>query len=413
MKILFVQHKGFINGSGGTEKICSFLANKLSDFGHTIEIATNEYISGKPVFRINDEVLITNIFNKGISQIELKKTFNYKGFNPLKWISHKIQKKLIKRENKKLLKKIGGADELFKQNLHNRSTAWKSYIDSSKPDIIITMSVSSLLEITYGNEYQIPIVNSTNGRPDYDYSDILWYRSPLDMDLLKNAYKQLSGIQILFDSYKDFLPSTFHGKSNVIPNPVPQCLDNEIVNHKISKNKYKIINIASLATDCKQQHLAIESFASVSGKFPNWELHFFGVGNDFDFLNEKIAQLKLQNKVFLNGFTENPVAELKDSDIFIFPSKYEGFPLALTEAMSVGLPSLGFSTCSGVNELIKYTENGFLAKDKEELTMYLEKLMQDGELRHKMGQNAHLEMKKYTPETISFEWEHFLKSFVS
>ncbi|MCU7618343.1 glycosyltransferase [Chryseobacterium sp. PBS4-4] len=413
MKILFVQHKGFINGSGGTEKICSFLANKLSDLGHTMVIATNENVDGKPVFPLNDNVLVTNIFDENISQIEPKKTYNYKGFNPVKWVSYKIEKKLTKRENKSLIKKNGGLDEIFKLNLQNRSKAWKSYIDSLNPDIIVTMSISSLLEITFGNEYQIPIVNSTNGRPDYDYSDILWHRSPFEMDLLKNAYQKLSGIQILFESYKDFLPNTYYGKSNVIPNPVPQCLDNKLVNHKISKNKYKIINIASLATDCKQQHLAIESFAAVSGKFPNWELHFFGVGNDFNFLNEKIKQLNLQDKIFLNGFTETPVSELRDSDIFIFPSKYEGFPLALTEAMSVGLPSLGFVTCSGVNELIKHEENGFLAKDTDELTIYLEKLMQDAELRHNLGQNAHVVMKKYTPETISIEWEHFLKSFVS
>lgn len=413
MKILFIQHKGFINGSGGTEKICSFLANEFCDLGHIVEIATNQDIDGKPVFSLNSKVLFTNIFDKNISQIEIQDTFNYNGFSPLKWIKYKIRKKSIKRKNKSLIKKIGGVDELFKFNLHHRAKAWKSYIDSSKPDIIITMSIGSLLEITFKNEYQIPIVNSTNGRPDYDYSDILWYRSPSEIALLKEAYKKLAGIQILFDSYKDFLPSTFIGKLKVIPNPVPQSLGNEMVNHKDIKSIYKIINIASLATDCKQQHIAIESFASISEYFPDWELHFFGVGNDFNFLSEKIKQLNLQDKIFLNGFTAKPIEELKISNIFIFPSKYEGFPLALTEAMSVGLPSIGFESCSGVNELIKHEINGFLANNTEEFTLYLEKLMQNESLRHKMGQNAYLEMEKYTPKTISNEWESFLKSFTS
>lgn len=412
MKILLIQHKGFINGSGGTEKICSFLADNFCSLGHSVEIATNENIDGKPVFTLNNKVLITNIFNKNISQIELQETFNYKGLNPLKWIWYKIKKKAIKRNNKKLIKRIGGSDELTKLNLHNRAKAWKSFIDSSKPDIIITMSISSLLEITFRNDYTIPIINSTNGRPDYDYSDILWYRSPSEMDLLKEAYKKLSGIQILFGSYKNFLPSTFSGKLKVIPNPVPQFSKNETVNHKDVKSIYKIINIASLATDCKQQHIAIECFAKISEKFPNWEMHFFGVGSDFAFLNEKIMQLNLQDKVFLKGFTDKPVAELQDSDIFIFPSKYEGFPLALTEAMSVGLPSIGFAECSGVNELIKHNENGFLAKNTENLTMYLEKLMQDADLRYTMGQNATLDIKKYHPDTIIEQWDNFLKSLI-
>lgn len=412
MKILFIQHTGFINGSGGTEKICSFLANELSSLGHRVEIATNEDIDGKPIFSLNQDVLVTNIFDKNTPQIVLQKTFNYNGSNLLKWISYKVQKKLIKRDNKRLIKQNGGANELFKLNLHNRSKAWKSYIDVLHPDIIITMSISSLLEITFENEYQIPIINSTNGRPDYDYSDILWYRSPFEMDLLKSAYQKLSGIQVLFESYKDFLPATFQGKAVTIPNPVPQFPDSEMVNLKMIKKRYKIINIGSLATDCKQQHIAVDIFASIAERFPNWDLHFWGLGNDFNFLKDKIQKANLQNRIFLNGFTHDPIAELKDSDIFIFPSKYEGFGLALAEAMSLGLPALGFATCSGVNELIQHNENGFLAQNTEDLKIYLEKLMSDCTLRSELGRKAHFEMNKYTPAKNLEKWNLFLQHFI-
>lgn len=412
MKILFIQHKGFINGSGGTEKICSFLANEFSNLGHTVEIATNEDIDGEPIFTLKQEVLVTNIFDRNIPQIELKKTFNYNGSNPLKWISYKIQKKLIKRDNKKLIKQNGGANELFKLNLHNRSKAWKSYIDALNPDIIITMSISSLLEITFRNEYKIPIINSTNGRPDYDYSDVLWYRSPFEMDLLKDAYQSLAGIQVLFESYKDFLPDTFQGKVVTIPNPVPQFPDSEMVNLKVIKKRYKIINIGSLATDCKQQHIAIDVFASIAEHFPDWDLHFWGLGNDFNFLKDKIQKVNLQNRIFLNGFTHDPIAELKDSDIFIFPSKYEGFGLALAEAMSLGLPTLGFMTCSGVNELIQHDESGFLAQNTEDLKIYLEKLMSDCTLRSELGRKAHFEMSNFTAERNLEKWNFFLLNFI-
>ncbi|MDH6251208.1 glycosyltransferase involved in cell wall biosynthesis [Chryseobacterium sp. H1D6B] len=412
MKILFIQHHNFINGSGGTEKICSFLANGFSDSGHQVEIATNQNIEGKPVFKLNENIKITNIFSDNIPQVELKPVFSYKGSNPLQWITYKVQKKTAKRENKKLLKKFGGSDELFKQNLRHRAKAWKTYIDAVKPDIIVTMTISSLLEITFEQEYQIPIVNSVNGRPDYDYSDILWYRSPSEMDLLKKAYQKLSGIQILFESYRDFLPETFNGKVTVIPNPVPQFADNDIVDHQTSKDKFKIINIASLVTDCKQQHLAIDAFSAVSEKFPNWELHFWGVGSDFDFLNDKIQQLNLQERIFLNGFTDNPMSKLKDSDIFIFPSKYEGFPLALTEAMAAGLPSLGFKNCSGVNELIEHGINGFLVHDEADMADSLKILMQDKQMRQRFGENARLAMKKYTPENVFQQWEKLIDMFI-
>lgn len=412
MKILLIQHHNFLNGSGGTEKIMTFLANGFSDSGHQVEIATNQDIEGKPVFPLSENVKITNIFSDDIVQINLKPTFSYRGSNLFKWIFYKIQKKKIKRENRKLLKQIGGSNELFKQNLQQRAKAWKCYIDAVNPDIIITMSISSLLEITFENEYQIPIINSTNGRPDYDYSDILWYRSPFEMDLLKRAYQKLSGIQVLFDSYKNFLPETFQGRSDTISNPVPQVDEKEVVNHMVKKERYKIINIASLVIDCKQQHLAINIFSKIANKYPNWDLYFWGTGNDYNVLNNQINEAGIGDRVFLKGFTDDPLEQLKSSDIFIFPSKYEGFPLALTEGMAIGLPSIGFESCSGVNELIKHNENGFLATNEEDMMRYLESLMQDDVLRQTFGENAHLSMEKYDRKNVSQQWETLVRSFI-
>jgi len=413
MKILLIQHSGFINGSGGTEKIACLLANHFAALGHDVEIATNQNISGGAVFPLTEGIKLTNIFSSDIVQENLKVLHNYTGKNPFQWVGFKIKKKRAKFSNKNLLKKMNGLDGLYEFNLKKRAEAWKKYIDTVNPDLIITMSIGSLLEITYQNQYTIPIINSVNGRPDYDYSDILWYRSEIEMSLLKESYKHLSAVQILFDSYNDFLPKTFTGKSVTISNPVPQFENDEIVDLTIIKDKYKILHIGTLATDCKQQHVAIDTFAEVVNEFPNWELYFWGVGNDFDLLNKKIKNYQLEDKIFLNGFTDHPVSKLKEADLFIFPSKYEGFGLALAEAMSVGLPGLGFATCSGVNELIKHNITGFLAQDTEELVLFLKRLMSDPDLRAEFGKNAHLEMKKFTPEEMLEKWSLLIEEFIS
>lgn len=61
MKILIIQVRGFLNGSGGTEKICCYLANNLVKNNFEVEIATNENTSGNPFFPLDEEVRITNI----------------------------------------------------------------------------------------------------------------------------------------------------------------------------------------------------------------------------------------------------------------------------------------------------------------------------------------------------------------
>ena len=76
--------------------------------------------------------------------------------------------------------------------------------------------------------------------------------------------------------------------------------------------------------------------------------------------------------------------------------------------MSSGLPVLGLSNCSGVNELIDHSLNGFLAVDNDELAVYLERLIQNSELRSVMGKSGHIKMKNFTPESVIACWTLFL-----
>ncbi|WP_300603228.1 glycosyltransferase [Niabella sp.] len=410
MKILLIQHHGFINGQGGTEKVCSFLADHFAGAGHEVEIATCENITGKAVYVRHSNVKVTNIYSPEIIQKHLRQLFNYPGKHPLRWFAYKIRKKRDKLLNRLLYKRLKGNDGLYLFNLEQRARAWKQFIDATAPDLIITMSLSTVLEITYKNNYTIPIVNSTNGRPDYDYTDRLWYRSPIDMHCLTAAYGNLTAIQILFDSYRSFIPETFTGKCFTIPNPVPQVTAANRANLLTKKERYTIVNIASLVTSCKQQDLAIEIFSGIAYKFPRWDLSFWGTGPDEAVLKNLAEKKGLQNRIFFMGFTPAPLEALKQADIFIFPSKFEGFPLALTEAMAAGLPCIGFRSCSGVNELIQHGENGFLANDPAEMQQLLETLITQPELRQQMGANAHRSMQGYAPERVIEQWTALIEA---
>lgn len=413
MKILLIQHLYFLNGIGGTEKICSILANILSANGYEVEIATNENVVGKPVFTLDKSVRVTNIYDVNLEQKEEIPLYNYKGRNPFLWIKYKIEKKYAKWYNRRLIKRMEGEDKLFQYNLRNRAIAWKSYIDLVKPNLIITMSIGSLLEITYGNTLTIPILDSVNGRPDYDYSNILGGRKSYMVDLLTSSFSKLDGIQILFDSYRKFLPDNFAGECRVITNPIDEVSDTDLVRHSNEKPRFKIIHIGRLDTACKQQHIAIDIFSNLAEKYPTWDLEFWGIGNDFERLKLQIIELGLSKRIFLRGFTDNPIAKMKDADIFIFPSKYEGFGLALAEAMSVGLPSIGFATCSGVNELIKHGENGFLANDREGMELHLEQLINNPLLREQMGIKGKIFIKDFNLDKMTRGWLELVNAVIN
>ena len=414
MRILLIQHINFINGTGGTEKICTFLANQFAKLDYDTHIATNQAIQGQAVFNLDKQVQLTNIYADSIDQIELLPLYNYPGKNPLLWLKFKIKKKLGRLRNSAIRKSKGfhDDDDVYLYNLKQRSNAWKQYIDDLKPDLIITMSLGSLLEITFQQRWDIPIINSTNGRPDYDYTSIVNYKSEIEKTSLRKSFLQADGIQILFDSYHKFLPQEYQGLAQTIPNPIDQRPDFGLVEHKKKKDRYKIINLASLNTSCKQQHLAIKVFAAIKDQYPDWDLEFWGTGEDYAMLTALIQQYSLSDRVFLMGFTDRPEQILLQSDIFLFLSKYEGFPLALGEAMAAGLPCIGLADCSGVNELIIDQKTGFLVSNLSEAENVLKSLISNACLRAELGQAGHERMKNYQEQRVFKGWEALIQRVI-
>ena len=123
--------------------------------------------------------------------------------------------------------------------------------------------------------------------------------------------------------------------------------------------------------------------------------------------------LKLEKQVFLRGVTAEAQKELLKSDICAFPSAFEGFSLALSEAMAVGLPCVGLKTASCVNELIVDNINGCLADGTpEDFAAKLRILMDSSETRQRFGLAGKEMMKLYNPEIIWNKWEELIKETI-
>ena len=138
------------------------------------------------------------------------------------------------------------------------------------------------------------------------------------------------------------------------------------------KDTYKILFVGRLSKNHKRPHLLIEAFAGLADEFPNWNVELWGAEDGKAYYKELQLLIKkhhLENRVFLKGPTNDVPSVLQQGDIFAFPSAYEGFGLALGEAMSMGLPAVGYKSCSAVNELIKDGENGYLCDDGAELVL--------------------------------------------
>jgi glycosyltransferase involved in cell wall biosynthesis len=106
---------------------------------------------------------------------------------------------------------------------------------------------------------------------------------------------------------------------------------------------------AGRLTKYKNFAMLIEAFAQagVPGK-----LVILGVGEDEAMLREKAAALGLAERVLLPGFVANPYALMKRAQLFVLPSKAEGFPNGLVEAMATGAPVIATNCASGPAEIL-------------------------------------------------------------
>jgi glycosyltransferase involved in cell wall biosynthesis len=95
----------------------------------------------------------------------------------------------------------------------------------------------------------------------------------------------------------------------------------------------------------------IDAFARVAQQAPEAELSIYGYGVLRDELSAQIARLGLENRVRLEGRTEDSPATLQELDVFVFSSVNEGLPLVILEAMAAGLPIVT-SDVGGIAEVV-------------------------------------------------------------
>ncbi len=106
------------------------------------------------------------------------------------------------------------------------------------------------------------------------------------------------------------------------------------------KDKFHIVMVGRLEHDKKGQDLLIKAVAQMSD--PNIMVDFIGYGQSMDYLQNLTQELELTKQVhFLGKQTQEHIAtHLKDYDLFVQPSRYEGFGLTVAEAMAAQVPIL-------------------------------------------------------------------------
>ncbi len=390
MKIMLANFTKMAGDTGGLAKVTCEFANAMIARGHEVSIVFCDERDVEFFYKIDDKVKTKDLRMQNGKRVQFP-------------LCLKLKREIMRTLSKKRGRTVN--NDFFEKCLLREL---EITLTNFAPDIVISFQPAASKAILCDLKIDTPVITMSHGDPA-DY-----FKVYPDKEI--SALEKSSVCQVLLPSFEKKITER-------LPNCRVVTIGNAVFQNDQSadlsaiKERYKIVFVGRLTRNHKRPHLIIAAFSKILAHFPEWDMEIWGAKDRneyYDELRYLIKKNKLEDRVFIKGISSDIPQVLQSSDLFVIPSAYEGFGLSLAEAMSAGLPAIGYSSCSAVNELIVDGENGFLCEDGiEDFANKMRHVMEDRELRVKMGIKAKQSMQKYAPENIWNQWESLIKELVN
>jgi glycosyltransferase involved in cell wall biosynthesis len=365
MKILFLVSS--MQG-GGAERVAALLANAWSSRGHDVTLMPTFSARGNCVYPLSPSVHLDFLSDQG------KPT----------------------------------AGRLVRLMMLRR------YIRRARPDVIVSflphVNVAALLSAMGTG---VPVVAC-----ERTYPPLLVPPLPASYRLLRRLTYPVAGAlvaqtQITARWLRDRARRT---KITVIANPIllPMTeVEPAVQPTSLVEASDRLIVWAGRLDSAKRPEIAVEAFANLASRHPNWKLVLLGDGPVRPSLQASLAARGLETRILVPGFVGNLGTWYKRADLYVMTSSYEGFPNSLLEAMAHGTPSVAFDVPTGPAELSAGGRRLRLLPDDdhiERLTLALDDLILRDEERVALASAGAEVLKTYSMDSVLGQWDGLLFS---
>lgn len=183
----------------------------------------------------------------------------------------------------------------------------------------------------------------------------------------------------------------------------------------IVKKKAALVNKCAIAV-CMNPYVKgldrlLLVWSKIIEKYPDWMLNVYGKWYDNAAFIKMAYDLKISNNLNFLPPTADIQTSYNQSSVFLMTSRTEAFGMVLIEAMASGVPCVAYDCPSGPRVIIEEGKNGFLIKDgdTDSFVQKLELLIEDENLRIRIGVNAQESVKKYNIDLIMKKWDKLFK----
>jgi len=287
--------------------------------------------------------------------------------------------------------------------------ALRKVIRSWNPDVIVGfMWAANVLAIKAATGTRIPTVITEHLDPNQLKLEPDWER------LTTQNYPRATALVAHTQRNIDYFPAAIRAKGHDIPSVLdPESLPLDLPNSCGADGIRRVIGVGRLDTQKAFDRL-IEAFGQVAQDNPKWILEIYGQGAERENLETIIAKLGLQDRAFLRGVTHKVFEIMKGADFLVMSSRYEGFPLVLCEALSMGLPVVSFDCTSGPREIIRDGVDGILVPDGDMagLAKAMDRLMKNDSERAMLAKNAPEILSRVAIDVVAKQWTNLFESVV-
>jgi glycosyltransferase involved in cell wall biosynthesis len=234
------------------------------------------------------------------------------------------------------------------------------------------------------------------------------YRAALREEI-RRAYPQLDALVVLtradLEEYRREIPSL--RRLVQIPNAVPP-----VDGAGTSDLAAPVLLAAGRLTPQKGFDRLLRAWAHVAPERPEWRLRICGDGPQHKALRKLVGELGIADRVDLAGRSDDLGADMAAASLFVLSSRFEGLPMVLLEAMSRGLPVVGFDCPTGPREVISDGTDGILVRNGDEpgLARAIASVTADPDARRRLGAAAAAKASEFSLEAILPRWHELLRS---
>jgi GalNAc-alpha-(1->4)-GalNAc-alpha-(1->3)-diNAcBac-PP-undecaprenol alpha-1,4-N-acetyl-D-galactosaminyltransferase len=285
-----------------------------------------------------------------------------------------------------------------------RLVALRSAVRMAQPDVVVSfidgINVLTLMATLF---LRIPVVVAERVDPRWHMIGDVWNR--LRTLLYPTAAALVVQTQ---DVFEWAVQKVGKNKAFVIPNPYvpnkPVC--------PVEQASFPgpfMLGVGRLEHQ-KGFDILLLAFSNVAAAHRDWSLVVLGEGRERNALQTLANSLGLEGRVRFPGEISNAAAVMEHASLFVLPSRYEGFPNVLLEAMAAGLPCVSFKCPSGPAAIIRDGIDGKLVprEDVAALGEAIKHLIGDENRRNSLGRAARAVTERFALERIMPMWERLL-----